>query len=133
MHKELTALSQVRAWGDMEKPHQDMVFILIAPSLAIRCEQVFGLTAIWIQPCQVCLPTLSDVAQKLMLLADKGTNWPYAYARMNDTMAHTLLSSKGHIGVMTGGLPSMNACSCLTNYRCGGCCNVEAGWFALMG
>ena len=29
---------------------------------------------------------------------------------MNDAMAHTLLSSKGHIGVMTGGLPSMNTC-----------------------
>ena len=41
-----------------------------------------------------------------MLLADEGTNWPYAYARMNDAVAHTPLSSEGHIGMMTGGLHS---------------------------
>ena len=46
-----------------------------------------------------------------MLLADEGTNWPYAYARMNDAMAHAPLSSERHIGIMTGGLPNRNACS----------------------
>ena len=29
---------------------------------------------------------------------------------MNDTMAYTPLSSEGHIGIMTSGLPSRNAC-----------------------
>ena len=59
------------------------------------------------------LPTLVDVAQKLLLLADEGADWPYAYIRMNDTLAHTLLSSVGHIGIMTGDLSSWNACGCL--------------------
>ena len=77
-------------------------------------------------PCQVCLPTLADVAQKLLLLADEGANWPYAYIRMNDAMAHMLLSSKGHIGIMTSDLPSWNACGCLNQLcmwqllQCGG-------------
>ena len=47
---QLTALSQAGAWGDMEKPHQDMAFLLIVPSLAIGCKQVFGLTAVWTHP-----------------------------------------------------------------------------------
>ena len=110
---QLTALSQVGAWGDMDKPHQDMAFLLIVPSLAIRCKWVFGLTAMWMHPCQVCLPTLVDVAQKLLLLADKGAYWPYTYIRMNDAIAHTLPSSKGHIDIMTSDLPSQNACGCL--------------------
>ena len=88
-----------------------MAFLLIAPSLAIGCEWVFRLTAVCMHPCQVCLPTLADAAQKLLLLADEGTNWPYAYITMNDAMAHAPLSSVGHIGVMTGDLPSWNACS----------------------
>ena len=114
------------AWGDVHKPHQDMVFILIAPSLAVGCEWVFGLMAIWTTPHQVCLPTLADVAQKLILLADEGTNWPYTYARMNDAMAHAPLSSKRHISIMTGALPSRNACSYLNQLQvwwllqCGG-------------
>ena len=111
--RQLTALSQVGAWGDAEKPQQDMAFVLIAPSLAIRCKWVFGLTAMWTHPHLVHLPILVEAAQKLMLLADEGTNWPYAYARMNDTMAHTHLFSEGHIGIMTSGLPSMNTCSLL--------------------
>ena len=67
IHKQLTTLSQAGAWGDAEKPHQDMAFILIATSLVVGCEWIFSLTAIWTQPCQVCLPTLADTTQKLML------------------------------------------------------------------
>ena len=59
----------------------------------------------WMHPCQVHLPMLTDAAQKLLLLVDEGTNWPYAYIRMNDAMAHMPLSSIGHIGVMTSHLP----------------------------
>ena len=103
---------QVGAWGDMGKHHQDMAFLLIAPSLAIGCEWVFGLTSVWTHPHKVCLPTLEEVAQKLLLLADEGTNWPYAYVRMNDTMAYSLLSSVGYISTLTSGLPIQNACSC---------------------
>ena len=111
MQRQLTVLSQTGAWGDEEKPQQDMAFVLIAPSLAIGCKWVFSLTAMWVHPCQVHLPTLEGVAQKLMLLADEGTNWPYAYTWMNGTMAHAPLSSEGPIGIMTEGLPSTNACS----------------------
>ena len=52
MQRQLTALSQVGAWGDVERPQQDMVFVLIVPSLAIGCEQIFGLTAMWAHPHQ---------------------------------------------------------------------------------
>ena len=110
---QLSTLSQVVAWGDVEKPHQDMAFLLMAPSLAVGCKWVFILTARWMHPCQAHLPTLMDADWKLLLLADEGTNRPYAYIRMNDAMAHMSLSSIGHIGIMTGNLPSHNACSCL--------------------
>ena len=90
----------------MKKPHQDMVFLLIAPCLAVRCEWVFRLTTVWMHPGQVCHPTLADVVQKLLILADKGADWPYVYIRMNDAMAHVPLS----IGIMTGDLPSQNTC-----------------------
>ena len=52
-----------------------------------------------------------------MLPADEGTDWPYAYAWMNDTMAHMPLSSEGHIGITTEGLPSTNTCSHLDHLQ----------------
>ena len=73
----------------------------------------FSLTAVWVHPCQAHLPTLTDAAQKLMLQADEGPNWPYAYTWMNDAMAHMPLSSEGHIGIMTDSIRSMITCSCL--------------------
>ena len=97
--------------GRHGKAIQDMAFLLMVPSLAIRCEWVFGLTAMLTHPHQVHLPTLADTAQNLLLLVDEGANWPYAYIWMNDAVAHVPLSSEGHIGIMTGGLPSCNACS----------------------
>ena len=115
-----------RSLGDVEKPWQDMAFVLIAPSLAIGCERVFGLTAMWVHPHQAHLPTLGEPAWKLILLADKGPNWPYAYAWMNDAVAHAPLSSERHPGIMTDGIPSMNACGHLDQFQvqkllqCGG-------------
>ena len=106
-----------RGLGRCGKPQQDMAFVLIVPILAIECEWVFGLAAVWVHPHQACLPTLVVAAQKLMLLADKGTNWPYAYTWMNDTVAHMPLSSEGHIGIMTEGLPSINACGHLNQLQ----------------
>ena len=126
MQTQLTALSQAGALGDAEKPQWDMVFVLIVPSLAIGCEWVFGLTAMWVHPHQACLPTWGEAAKKLMLLADKSPNWPYAYAQMNDAVAHMHFSSEGHIGVMTDSIRNMNACSCLDQWQmwkllqCGG-------------
>ena len=108
---QLTALYQVGAWGDVEKPNQDMAFLLIAPNLAVGCEWVFRLTAVWMHLCQAHLPVLVDAAQKLLLLVDEGTDWTYAYTRMNDAVVQALLSSVGNIGVMTGDLLSQNTCS----------------------
>ena len=108
--EQLTALTLVGAWGDVEKPHQDMAVLLIVLSLAVGCEWIFWTDCHVYAPQKVCLPTLVDVDQKLLLLTDEGADWPYAYIRMNDAMAHALLSSKGHIGVMTGDLPSWNTC-----------------------
>ena len=111
MQTQLATLSKAGAWEDAEKPQQDMAFVLIAPSLAIGCKQVFGLTAVWAHPCPAHLPTLVEAAWKLIMLADEGPNWPYAYMWMNDVMAHMPLSSEGYVGVMTDGLPSLNAYS----------------------
>ena len=90
-----------------------MAFLLIVPSIAIGCEWVFSLTVMWAHPNQAHLPTLVEMAQKLMFLANEGPNWPYAYVQMKDAMTHMPLSSEGHIGIMTDGIPGMNACSCL--------------------
>ena len=82
--------------------------MLIVPSTDAGCEQVFGLTAVWAHPHQACLHTLEEVAHKVLLFADDGPDWPYAFVQMNDTVSHVPLSSKGHVSTMTDGVLSTN-------------------------
>ena len=104
-HVQLTTLSQAQTWANAEKPRKDMAFLLLAPSLAARGERVFGLVAMWAHPHQVCLVSLAEVAWCLVLLADKGPDWPYAFISMNNTVLHVLLSSKGHLSILMEGKP----------------------------
>ena len=112
-HVQLTTLSQAQTWANAEKPRKDMAFLLLAPSLAARGERVFGLVAMWAHPHQVCLVSLAEVAWCLVLLADKGPDWPYAFISMNNTVLHVLLSSKGHLSILMEGKPQRNPCGFL--------------------
>ena len=59
---QLTTLSQAGAWGTLEKPRNDMAFLLITPSLAIGCQMIFGLMEMWAHPHQACLASLVEAA-----------------------------------------------------------------------
>ena len=61
--------------GDVEKPWWDMAFLLVAPSIAVGCKRVFGLTAVWAHPYQACFKTLGEAAHRLVLLADVSASW----------------------------------------------------------
>ena len=80
MPSELQAFSQSGAWGDMEKPRCDMAFLLIVPAEAIGGEKVFGLVVVWVHPHEACYHSLGEVAHKLTLLINTGSDWAYAFA-----------------------------------------------------
>ena len=58
----LTALSQAGAWGNTEKPRNNVAFLLITPSLAVGCERIFGLMAVWVHPHQTYLMSMVEAA-----------------------------------------------------------------------
>ena len=84
---------------------------MIAPSANIGDKQIFGLAVVWAHPHQGCLTTLAEVACRLTLLMDNGPDWPYAFIHMSSTTHHMPLSDAGHLGAMTDGIHSVNACS----------------------
>ena len=97
----------------MEKPRQNMAFLLIATSLAIRCKGIFGLMAVLAHLHQAYLASLVEVAWCLVLLASESLDWPYTFIGMNDAVLHAPLSSKGHLDILTEGKPQRNPCSLL--------------------
>ena len=77
--EQLNALSQSMAWGDVEKPWEDMVFLLIMPSITTGCKRVFGIVTVWAHPHEAHHWTLEEVAHKLVLLEDKSVDWAYSF------------------------------------------------------
>ena len=110
---QLTTLSQAGPWGNMEKPRNDMAFLLIAPSLAVGCKRIFSLIAMWAHPHEACLVSLVEAAQCLVLLANEGPDWQYAFVWMNNAILHMLLSSEGHLDILMEGTPQRNPCGFL--------------------
>ena len=49
------------------------------------------------------------MAHKLVLLADKSVDWPYAFIQLNDAISTVPLLSKGHVSAMRDGAPSVDA------------------------
>ena len=83
---------------------------MIVPSTNIGGEQIFGLAVVWAHPHQSCLTTLAEVAHKLALLINDGTDWPYEFVHLSSTTHQMPLSDTGHLGAMTDGVLSVNAC-----------------------
>ena len=109
-HAGITAtLSQMMAWGDVEKPWQDMAFLLIMLGITTWYKRLFSFVAVWVHPCQAHYTTLADVAHKLVLLMDSSTDWVHAFVQLNEVLSHAPLSSIGHISTMTDGAPSTDA------------------------
>ena len=50
--------------------------------------------AMWANPCQT---HLVQVAQCLVLLANEGPDWPYAFIWINNAVLHAPLSIEGHL------------------------------------
>ena len=54
---ELTSLTHLKAWGDNERFHSDVAFLLVLPEEGVAEERVYGLTMVWVHPYQARLST----------------------------------------------------------------------------
>ena len=109
-YTQLSALFQIGASGEAEKPRQDMAFLMIVPSANAMGNQLFGLAAVWAYPHKGHLTTLVKATQKIMLLANNSPDWLYAFVHMSDTVLHAPLSDNRHVSAMTDGIHTVNTC-----------------------
>ena len=61
-------------------------------------------------PHQGYLTMLAEAACKLALLVNNSPDWPYAFVHKGSTTCHMPLSDVGHLGTMSDGIWSINAC-----------------------
>ena len=116
-HPGLSSLTHLWVWGDFQR-FCDMVFLLILPKEGVVGERAYGLSVVWVHPCQVWVPTLDEVVRKLALLASSSSNWPYALVHFSGDAPHVPLLKEVHLSAMTDRMHS--------NIPCGQICLLEA-------
>ena len=97
---ELTSLTHLKAWGDDERFHSNVAFLLVLPKDGVVGERVYRLTMVWVYPYQARVSTIGSTAKQLAQLASTGPNWPYALVQLNGDAHHVPLPKEGHLSVM---------------------------------
>ena len=62
---ELSSLTGLKAWGDKEKFHNDIIFLLVSDEEELTGNRKYGLSTIWVNPCQARVPSMEEVVKEL--------------------------------------------------------------------
>ena len=106
----LASLTHLKAWGDPEKFHSNVTFLLVLPEEGAVGERMYGLAMVWVHPYQARVSTIDNAAKQLTQLASTGPNWPYALVWPNGDTCHMPLPTEGHLSVVKEGNTSNVPC-----------------------
>ena len=96
---ELLSMSHLKIWGDIQEPHNDMVYLLVHTGDALGAAS-YGMALVWISPHQVRASTMEEAVGTLSTCISSGPNWLYALAQLYEDSNHTPLPKDKHIGVL---------------------------------
>ena len=109
-HLELSFLTSLKAWGDVEKFHSDITFLQISTKEGAARDRVYGLSTIWVNPYQARASNMEEAVKQLTTLVCTGPDWPYALVWLNGDACHAPLPREGHLSILTEGGTSSAAC-----------------------
>ena len=80
---ELSSLNSLRAWGERQKVCHNIIFPLVLTKEEATVDRKYGLSTIWVNPCQ-----------------SSGPNWPYTLLWLHKGTCHVALPKEGHLGIL---------------------------------
>ena len=107
---ELVSPTCLMVWGDADKFHSDVVFLLALPKKGAAEERTYGLAMVRVHPYQARVSTIVEAIKQLDQLTPSRPNWPYALVWLNGNAGCMHLSTEGHLGVMMEGSTSSIPC-----------------------
>ena len=107
---ELSSLTSLKAWGDVEMFHCDITFLLVSTEEGVAGDRMYGLSMVWVNPYQARVPTMEEAVKQLTTLVSSGPDWPYALVQLNGDTCHAPLPREGHLSVLPRGGTSSAAC-----------------------
>ena len=78
---ELASLNSLRAWGERQKFHYDIAFLLVLAEEEATGDRKYGLSIVWVN--------------------SSGPDWPYTLVQLHEGTHHAPLPKKGHLGILS--------------------------------
>ena len=97
---ELSSLNVLKAWGERQKSHHNIVFLLVLAREEATGDRNYGLSTIWVTPSQARVPSMEKVVGKLSTWISSGPDWPYALVWLHEGTHHAPLPKEGHLGIL---------------------------------
>ena len=97
---ELSSLNGLKPWGEGQKLHHDIAFLLVLAEEEATGARNYGLSAIWVNPSQARVPSMEEVVGKLTACTFSGPNWPYTLVWLHEGTCHAPLPWEGHLGIL---------------------------------
>ena len=107
---ELASLTGLKAWGEKQRVHNDIAFLLVLAKEEATGGRKYGLSTIWVNPCQARVHSMEEVVRELTAWVSSGPDWPYTLVQLNKDTHHVPPLREGHLGVLPQGGTNMTAC-----------------------
>ena len=107
---ELSSLTSLKAWGEKQKIHHNIAFLLVLAEEEATGDRKYGLLSIWVNPCQARVCSMEEVVGELTTWVSSGPNWPYALVQLHKDTHHMPLPKEGHLGILPQRGAEMTAC-----------------------
>ena len=96
---ELSFLNGLKVYGEGQKPHHDIAFLLVQVEEAMG-DIHYGLSIVWVYPSQVRAASMEEAVRKLTACTSSGTDWPYTLVWLHKGTCHAPLPKEGHLGIL---------------------------------
>ena len=107
---EMSSLTSLKAWGEKQKAHNDITFLLVLAEEEATGDRRYGLLTIWVNPCQARVCSMEEVVRELTAWISSGPNCPYTLVQLNKDTHHVPVPKEGHLGILPQGGTDMTTC-----------------------
>ena len=86
--------------GERQKVHYIITFLLVLAEEEATRDRKYGLSTIWVNPCQARVPSMEEAVGKLHAWVSSGPDWPYTLVQLDEDAHHVPLPKEGHLGII---------------------------------
>ena len=78
----------------------DIAFLLVLAEGEATGDRKYGLSTIWVNPCQSRAPSMEESVRNLTAWISSGPDWSYTLVQLHKDTCHVQLPKEGHWGIL---------------------------------